>query len=109
MPEPPTYVTKWTVLLFQLNALLDKGERLEIAETSRHIDDGTLFEWLRERFPFPQLDLGFYEPNVLYPRDVMIEVLQRIDNAVGAHKLGVTQNGLAQLVAYGLQALQQAE
>lgn len=60
----------------------------------------TLFEWLRERFPLPQLDIGFYEPNALYTRDAVIEVLQRIDNAVGAHELGVMQNGLGQLVAY---------
>ena len=107
VPEPPEYVPKWTQLLFRLNALIDEGESVGVNEVSDHIQDGTLFQWLAERFP--RLDLSLYQPNVLYPAEVMLEVLQRIDNAAGASKFRVSNNGLCQLLAYGLQALQQAE
>jgi hypothetical protein len=52
MVERAQYVRKWTHLLFHLNGLIDSGEQISIAETSDHIEDGTLFEWLRELYPF---------------------------------------------------------
>jgi hypothetical protein len=111
MPDASPLVTKWTFLMFQLNSLLDRGRNLDKEETTRHIQDGSLFGWLAEEFPFSEagLDLSPYRPGVVYPADDMIEVLQRIDSAVGSRKLGVTHNGLAMLIAYALQAIQQGE
>jgi len=110
---------KWTFLLLQLNALLDSGEHLDIAETRGHIQDGTVFGWLRDAFPVPKLDLS---PNVpkatngdgpgsvqdvpIYPFDEMTEVLQRFAGNVDT---GVKNNGIALLIAYGLEAIRHDE
>jgi hypothetical protein len=118
MPDPAAR-GKWVQPLFGLNALLDRGEHLDIAKTSRYIQDGTVFGWLKETLP--TLDLSLNVPKVrnghsagsvqdtpLYPFDEMTEVLQRIDNTVDTlRKFGVKNNGIAMLVAYGLEATQQ--
>jgi hypothetical protein len=108
MADAPRSIVKWTFLLFQLNALLDKGEHLDPDETSRRIMDGTVFDWLRSELPFPKLDLSVYDAKSPYPVHEMIDVLQRIDG-VGRSEFAVGKNGLAMLVAYGLQAIQQGE
>jgi hypothetical protein len=101
-----TQITRWTVLVWQLLPLLDEGETLDVEETSAHIQDGTIFDWLRERFPFPKMDLSSYTPEGAYPPQEVIEELERIDNGVGPSDLGINNNGLAQLVAYAVQAIQ---
>src|ERR1700693_6337190 len=99
MDPAPASVTQWTFLLTQLNRLVDTGESVSVADVSREIQAGSIFDWLRSALPFPKLDLCFYQPGAtVYPSDVMVDFLQRLD---GVSTFGVAHNGLSLLIAYG--------
>jgi hypothetical protein len=97
---------RYSFLAFELNALLDRGLSIHVEETHKRIADGTLFDWLEERFrPEPNyLDLSLYEGP---ERQGMLEIFGSLSNAVDAkRKMGVERNGLALLVAYCIEVMQ---
>lgn len=95
---------RYTLLGIEFVALLDRGETLDIDETREHLEDGSLFAWLKSRFGE---DLGLS----LYGAADQAEVLDRfasLANAVDARrKFGVERNGLALLAAYCFEMLQE--
>lgn len=95
---------RYTLLAFHLNALLDQGRILDIDETLARAEAGDVLDWLTELFG-PEVDLSLMG---LQDRTAVIETFRGIANAVDARrKFGVERNGLALLVAYCIQALQQ--
>jgi hypothetical protein len=95
---------RFTLLGFYLNALLDRGDALDIDDTHKHVSDGSLFGWLKENFG-GDLDLSLYRPE---DEAVVLELFESLSNAVNSRrKFGVEQNGLALLLAYCLEGLQQ--
>jgi hypothetical protein len=86
------------------NMLLDRGERLDLNETKQHISNGSLLTWLDEGFPSMNADLSS-----ISAAD-QAEVYERFkDMAVRGteQKYGVSRNGLALVVAYCIQAIQE--
>ena len=97
-------VTRFTFLGFYLNGLLDRGEALSIDETRKHISDGSLFTWLKKNFG-GGVDLSLYLPD---DEAAVVELFESLANAVDARrKFMVEHNGLALLVAYCLEGIQQ--
>lgn len=98
--------TRYTFLGFCLVSLLDSGRKLGRDETIKHIEDGSLYSWLRDEFG-GDIDLSLYSPE---DEQVMLDVFRDLANAVDARrKFGVEHNGIALLAAYCLEAIQRLD
>lgn len=95
---------RFTQLGFHLNALLDRGATLDIDDTRKHIDDRSLLSWLKETFG-DDIDLSLHGPD---DQAAVLDLFESLANAVDSRrKFGVERNGLALLVAYCFEGLQQ--
>jgi hypothetical protein len=97
------------MLAFEINHLLDRGLSVPIDETHERVDDGTVLEWLAEQFANDQhyLDLSWIEDA---DRFNILAVFASLSNAVNSRrKFGVENNGLALLVAYCIEVMQNSE
>ncbi len=100
-------ISRFTYLAFELNAMLDHGEVLSIEETKQHVDDGTIFEWLDLQLKDPQdLDGTPVDPDV---RSAMLKVFRPLNEVDSLDCFGVEYNGLALLLAYCVEGIQQQE
>ena len=100
-------ISRFTYLAFELTALLDHGDTLSMEETKRHVDDGTIFEWLDLQLKDPQdLDGTPVDPEV---RRAMVKVFRSVNRVNSFDCFGVEQNGIALLLAYCLEGIQQQE
>jgi hypothetical protein len=93
-------VARFTSLGFILNAELDAGKSLDIDETYAHISDGSLFPWLVDTLGIVQ---SWADADVA----PMLDLFDRLSAGVGGATFDVDQNGLALLVAYCLEGVQQ--
>ncbi len=94
----------YTFFAFQINSLLDNDQKLSHGDTYDHINDGTLFVWLKELYG-SQIDLSLYKEEDF---SEMIAFFQGLANVVDARrKMGVKNNGLSLLLAYCIEYLQQ--
>lgn len=91
---------RYTHLAFQALTRLDQGEDLDLDETRKNAEDGTLFALLDSS----GVDVSLYYGTV---RDEMSERFASLANATGTRDLGVTRSGLALIVAYCLEMIQQ--
>ncbi len=96
-------VIRYTHLAFQALALADEGETLDLDETRKHAEDGTLLAWLKEELG-DRIDLTYYEDA---DKAMLSDRFASLANATGPGDLGITRNGLALVTAYCLEALQQ--
>ena len=99
---------KYRFLLWQLIAALDTGkyDSLSIYEVKHHADAGTISAFLIDRFG-GEADFSMFEPKDW--TDIN-ETWSSIANAVDAsRKFGVENKGIALLMAYTLQSIQQQE
>lgn len=99
---------KYRFLLWQLIAALDSGKynSLSISEVKRHADAGTISAAVIDRFG-GDADFSIFEPKDW--ADIN-ETWSSIANAVDARrKFGVENKGIALLMAYTLQSIQQLE
>ena len=100
------YLEHLTYLISSLSSLVDTGERTDVAETLKHIENATLFIWLAERFKAQ-------DPNFLYAfldRDAIWESAApeilaefcNIDPALNRirKKFGIEHNGLCLLISW---------
>jgi hypothetical protein len=95
---------RYTWLGFQVNALLDNGDSLEIDETRKHAEEETLFSWLKDRFG-DRIDLSLYEDA---DRAEVSDRFAALANAVDSRrKFGVEHNGLALIAAWCFEMLQE--
>ena len=100
-------ISRFTYLAFELNSLLDHGGFLSIEETKRHVDDGSLFDWLDLNVKDPQeLDGTPVDPEV---RDSMLNVFRSLNGVDSFDCFGVEQNGIALLLAYCVEGIQQQD
>ncbi len=99
-------ITRFTFLSFYLNSLLDKKKLLNIDETKKNIEEGTIFNFLKNNFG-DDIDLSLYRDE---DKKVMTEFFQSLINAVDEkRKMGIEYNGLALLIAYCLEGIQRLD
>lgn len=97
---------KLTTLIFELNAMMDRGHILDLAETESRIEDGSLIRFLAERFK-GEIDLSLIQGPEGAP------IVQGLQALLGAHagrerrKWGVERNGLCLLIAWVTELIQQ--
>jgi hypothetical protein len=85
------------------NMLLDRGESLDLNETKQHIGDESLLTWLDGSFP--SMNAGLSSMSTAD----QARVYERFKNMAlrgTEQKYGVSRNGLALVVAYCIQAIQ---
>jgi hypothetical protein len=97
---PMDATLRYTHLAFQALALLDEGYDLDLDETRKRAEAGDLLTWLASS----RIDLSLYDGDV---RDEISERFASLANATSTSDLGVTRSGLALVVAYCLEAIQQ--
>lgn len=98
--------SRLTLLILSLNLLVDQGEKYPVDDIHKQIDNGTIFDDIREKYlpkyPGPSLG-GFTLNKSTFPKDeaAILDALQRLANAVVSEDLGVEHkdNGLLYLAA----------
>jgi hypothetical protein len=101
-------ITNLTFLAFYLNGALDTGKygNINYTEVASHIEDGTIFDFLKKRLA-GDIDLSIFNDEM---KKELVEEWQGILNAVSARrKFGVEKNGLCLLVAYLLEGIQRRQ
>lgn len=103
MPTHP--IPRYTFLAFQFNLLLDQGETLPIEDVQEKIEDGSLFDWLEERYGKEPhfLDLSPYEDQ---ERGTILAAFQELLGVNADRKFGVTRNGISLCLAFCIEVLQ---
>jgi hypothetical protein len=100
-------IGRFTYLAFELNSMLDQGHALSIEETKEYVDDGTIFEWLDEHLESPHdLDGTPVSPEV---RSAILSVFRPLNTVDFRQRFGVEHNGIALLLAYCIEGIQQQE
>jgi hypothetical protein len=100
------YLHRFTLLAWEANAMLDRGETLDIEETRQKIHDGTLVDWFAMTFG-DQTDMSLYNEE---DRRETARVLAEINGGVNARrKFGVERGGLQLIIALCVQAIQGGE
>lgn len=95
---------RYTLLGFGVNALLDRGESLDIDETRKHAGEESLLGWLKDRFG-QDIDLSPYEAA---DKAEVSERFASLANAVDSRrKFGVERNGLALISAWCFEMVQE--
>jgi len=104
MPTHP--IPRYTFLAFQFNMLLDQGEVIPIEEVQERIMDGSLLDWLDDRYGKEPhyLDLSSYENQERQEINAAFRAL--LENVNADRKLGVSRNGIALCLAYCIEILQ---
>ncbi|MGH3297711.1 MAG: hypothetical protein ACRDP7_38550 [Trebonia sp.] len=96
-------VIRYTHLALQALPLLDEGDSLDLDDTRKHAENGTLFAWLESEFG-SRIDLSLFDSAV---RGEMSERFAMLANATSTSDLGISRSGLALVVAYCLEMIQQ--
>ena len=106
-------LTALTLLILQLNKLLDTGkyDNLTIKEIHHYINNGTILEFLRERGQ-GDIDLSIHLDKNAYGdfQSFYVKQLQSIYDAYAgdeAKKWGVNKKGLCLLIAWTNEIIQQ--
>lgn len=92
----------YTIFAFELNHLIDRGEKLSFQEVSDHIKDGSLFDWLKK-------DHGV-DVSIITNADrkEMLEFFESLyANVDSGRKFGVENEGLNLLLAYCIEWFQE--
>jgi hypothetical protein len=87
----------------EVNALLDRGENIDPAETKRHMRDETLLAWIDASFPSPTLALASIPPD---GQLVVFENFKDMAMVGTESSYGVTRNGLGLVAAYCIESIQ---
>jgi hypothetical protein len=96
----------FTHLAFYLNAALDsrKYNDLDVKEAQDHIEDGTIFQFLKARLG-NDIQLGFFDAET--QGEFVTEWTDMLRATFGERRFGVANNGLCLLIALLLQGIQQ--
>ena len=94
---------KLLLLAIWINSAADRGIALEIDEVRKQAEAGTLFEWLVQNLPDPQMVSIIRGPG----RKVLNDEWQRHENAISSREsFGVSKDGLCLVMTYVLASLQ---
>ena len=104
--------TPLTQMILQLNSLLDSGKYDDVApaEVAAHLDDGTVFEYLRDRFGADADFSLFFEggPYCRSFRRFYVERLRDMNSCFSSgRKWGVFHRGLCLLIAWTNEVVQE--
>lgn len=104
------HLTTFTFLGFQLNAFAEDGnDTLTFADVYEGLDNGTLWSVIKKRHP--NMDVSIFNPSLDKTGGMgMIEALREAAEGMRERerkKYGVESSGLALLMAYLLEAIQQ--
>ena len=95
-----------TLLAFKLNSLMDAEDRVPIAEVQEHLEDKTVFRWLEERLDRDHFSITYAEQSDA--EETLLDLFSQLWNAVDARrKFGIEHDGIALLLAYCIEAIQQ--
>lgn len=83
--------------------MLDEGEKFDLDETRKHAEDGTVLSWLEQETD-GRIDFTFYEDA---DKAELTERFASLANATSTSDLGIARSGLALIVAYCLEVIQQ--
>ena len=100
--------TELTWIILQLNAEIDSGSTASIDEVEDQIEAGSLFTWLRDRYP--GLDLSVVTAPGYGDADGILAGLQQLLGGYRGserRKWGVENNGLCLLLAWTNELIQQ--
>jgi hypothetical protein len=100
---------RYSFLAFQLNGLLDQGQSIPIDEAHDRIHDGSLIDWLADRYGGEPhyFDVSLYDAE---ERELILKVFESMSDAIDAKgKLGVAHNGIALCLAYCIEVMQHAD
>lgn len=100
---PSSSILRLTMIIWSLLPFLDRGRHLDPQETRLRIADRTILVWLATQ----GLDVAFVTNNEVAAQDVT-DLFQRLEAVVGPREFKVQENGLAILLAYCNQGIQQA-
>lgn len=93
--------TRYYRLASDLNMLLDHGEAASAEEVEDHLHDGTLFDWIEERFR-----LRLLIRDRAYDRAMALGAFEALATTLAARRrFGVSRNGLCVLLAYSLEVI----
>ena len=100
-------IARFVYLAFELNAMLDRGCVVSIETTRRRVDDGSVFDWLDAMLESQHgLDGTPLDPGV---REAMLKVFRSLNDFNALRHFGVEHNGVALLLAYCIEGIQQQE
>jgi hypothetical protein len=97
---------RYSFLAFQLNGLLDQGQSIAMDEAHRRIHDGSLIDWLAERFGGEPhyFDVSLYDAA---ERGLILKAFEAMSDGIDAtRKLAVSHNGIALCLAYCIEVMQ---
>lgn len=95
---------RYTMLGFEVIAAVDRGGSVRVDELRQHIDNDTLFQFLRDSDP--EIDHSLFQAEDQAAVTKFFKGLG--DAADGKRKFGVEENGLCLLAAYCFEGLQHA-
>ena len=99
-------ITRLTYLSFCFNSLLDQDFKISPLEIKKHIEDKSIFEWLKIEFN-DKIDLSLYEAE---DKRVLLELFNDLALAVNEkRKFDVENNGLSLLLAYCIEGIQRLD
>jgi hypothetical protein len=87
-----------------MNILLDRGERLDLLETRRHVFDGDLLRWIDNRFSHLALGLSYIST---VGQAELHERFEDLTTVRAEGKYGVQDNGICAVLAYCIEGIQQ--
>ena len=99
-----------TYLILEFNSLIDRDlhENISMDEVKSRIEQGSLFDWLREQFK-GEIDLSLYDP------EKTGEITGKLNDILGGYagserrKWGVENNGICLLLAWTNELIQRRE
>ena len=93
---------RYATLIWALLPLLDKGEVLDMSATLAAIENRTLFDLLEREYG----DAFTFTASLL-PSEERDEAMSRFSDMPGGREFNVSNNGLALLIAYCTEMIQQ--
>ena len=95
---------RYTQLGFAITALLDKQEPLDADQARQYVEDGSLFNWLGQRYD-GEIDLSLYDAA---DQEEVLERFRALSDTVDTERtFGIESNGLALLAAWCFEVLQE--
>jgi hypothetical protein len=95
---------RYTQLGFAITALLDKQEPLDADQARQYVEDGSLFNWLGQRYD-GEIDLSLYDAA---DKEEVLERFRAVSDTTDSRRnFGIENNGLALLAAWFFEVLQE--
>lgn len=98
------YPDVFTLLGFEINSLIDKGETISLDEIRNHIRNRTIWDLLEDKLTNRLLSI--YDEDL---RNEFLNYFESCDNALSSSDFGIYNNGYCLLLSYLFEAIQERE